>query len=74
MICLIAGNYDEAETFAAGQNLSAEEWFYPTDVNDISKRSNFHVLVIGTAGQNVPPSYFEKIYQLALKRGRIGRE
>jgi len=34
---------------------------------------NFHVIVIGSAGQNIPLSYFEKIYNLARERGRLGR-
>lgn len=74
MICLIAGNYDEAATWASGQNLSSDEWFYPVDENDLTKRCEFHVLVIGTAGQNVPLSWFNKFYDLALRRGRTKRD
>lgn len=73
MICIIAGNYDEAITWASGQNLEDSEWFYPEDINDLTGRANFHVVVIGTAGQNVPSSYFEKVYTYARQRGRIGR-
>lgn len=73
MICIIAGNYHEAKTWAYGQYLSDEEWFYPSDIDELKVRSNFHVVVIGTAGQNVPPSYFEKIFHLAHERGRVGR-
>jgi len=74
MICLIAGNKDEALTWASGQNLSPNEWFYPHDEMDLVTRSNFHVLVIGTAGENIPLAWFNTFYALALKRGRIGRK
>jgi len=73
MICILAGNYLEAKRFAYGQEWDEEEWFYPTDELDLLRRTSFHVLVIGTAGTNVPASYFDKIYALAKKRGRINR-
>lgn len=73
MICIIAGNYHEAYTWASGQQLDNREWFYPADLDEIKQRTNFHVVVVGTAGQNVPPNYFEKIFHLARERGRIGR-
>lgn len=73
MICLIAGNYREAEMWARGQLLSRDEWFYPYTADDLKSRVNFHVLVVGTAGLNVPPSYFERILSLAKSRGRINR-
>ena len=73
MICIIAGNYDEALTFAKSQFLAKNEWFYPEDEDMLKRMSNFHVLVVGSAGQNVPPSYFERVYSLAQQRGRIGR-
>lgn len=73
MICILAGNFKEAQRFASSQNLSHNEWFYPSDISDLLRRSNFHVLVIGTAGENVPASYFEHVYQVARERGRIGR-
>jgi len=73
VICLISGNKDEADTWAAGQNLSSDEYFYPKDETDLITRSNFHVLVIGTAGENIPLSWFNRFYELAQKRGRIGR-
>lgn len=72
-ICLIAGNSEEAYRFARLQNLEQDQWFYPKDPNDLLFRNNFHVIVCGTAGQNTPASIFEKIYQLALERGKIGR-
>lgn len=74
MICLIAGSYQEAVTFARGQFLANNEWFYPHDEDDLRQRTNFHVLVIGTAGENTPPSYFNRVLALAQTRGRIGRE
>ena len=73
MICIISGNYLEAKQYASAQHWSDSEWFYPTDVDELMQRNNFHVIVIGTAGQNVPPKYFEKVFQLAHQRGRIGR-
>jgi hypothetical protein len=72
-ICLIAGNEEEAYRFAKNQNLSKEQYFYPHNSNELLFKTNFHVLVIGTAGQNIPSSIFEKIYNLALERGAIGR-
>lgn len=73
MICIIAGNYDEAKIWARGQLLARNEWFYPIDIHDLQQRENFHVLVVGTAGQNVPPHYFEKVLAIAQTRGRINR-
>lgn len=72
-ICILAGNKDEAIKWASGQNLDNEQWFYPRDQSDLIFKFNFHVLVVGTAGMNVPSSYFDKIYSLAQQRGRIGR-
>ena len=56
-----------------GQLLDDDEWIFPHDVDDIRKLSNFHVLVVGTAGMNTPASYFERILNTAKERGRIGR-
>ncbi len=72
-ICLIAGNSEEAYRFARLQNLSNEQWFYPKSENDLLFKTNFHVIVVGTAGMNTPPHYFEKVYKLALERGKIDR-
>lgn len=74
MICIIAGNHEEAAAWARGQNLARCEWFYPQDEDDLRKRTNFHVIVIGTAGQNVPLSYFNRIYAVAQQQGRVGRD
>lgn len=71
MICILAGNYKEAETWARGQMLAQDEWFFPRDELDLHRRTGFHVLVVGTAGQNVPSVYFERILQLAQRRGRM---
>lgn len=73
MICIISGNYHEAETWASGQNLSKSEWFYPIDERDLMRYANFHVIVVGSAGQNVPLSWFNQFYGLAQTRGAIGR-
>lgn len=72
-LCLIAANEYEALTFARSQNIPRECWFFPKDENDLLFRTNFYVLTIGTAGMNTPPSLFERIYRIALERGRIGR-
>lgn len=72
-LCIIAGNYKEAKTWADGQNLSDKDWFYPHSERDLIFRSNFITLVVGTAGENIPSALFEKIYALALKRGGFGR-
>lgn len=69
MICIIAGNYLEAERWASGQMLKEDEWFYPSDAEELMKRKDFHVIVVGTAGQNVHSSYFERILNLAKMRG-----
>lgn len=74
MICIIAGNYDEARTWAYGQHLAYDEWFYPADLDELKQRCNFHVVVVGTAGQNVSPGYFEKVFNLAQSRGRVDRK
>lgn len=73
MICIIAGNYPEAAQWARGQNLDRSEWFYPESPESLISWTNFHVLVIGTAGMNVPTSYFNRVYETAKQRGRIGR-
>lgn len=74
MICLLAGDAREAEIFARSQNLARNEYFYPQDEEDLKSRTNFHVLVVGSAGLNVPESYWNRIYALAQMRGRIGRK
>jgi fructose-1-phosphate kinase PfkB-like protein len=71
MIAIIAGNYHEAETWARGQMLEDDEWFSIENEEDLLSRKGFHVIVVGTAGQNVPPSYFNKIFNLAQRRGRM---
>lgn len=71
MICILAGNYDEAVRWASGQNLSKDEWFYPSDIEELKYKKDFHVMVVGTAGHNVPAAYFEKIYHIAKTRGRL---
>jgi len=72
-ICILAGNLTEAKTWARGQNLEDNQWFYPVNTTDLAFRSDFHVITIGTAGLNTPSMYFEQIYSLAQKRGKIGR-
>jgi hypothetical protein len=69
-ICLIANNKEEAYRYSRSQNLSPEQWFYVKNINEFLFISNFHVIVVGT---NFPSSEFEKMYNLALERGAIGR-
>lgn len=73
IICIIAGNQKEAYQWARGQLLDNNEWFFPHDFHDLQKRTNYHVIVVGSAGQNVPSAYFERFLQMAKERGRIGR-
>jgi len=73
-ICIIAGSYQEALTWAKGQQLCHDCWFYPTDIEDLNQKTNFHVIVIGTAGLNVPSAFFERVYNIAQRQGQIGRE
>lgn len=72
-LCIIAGNYLEAKAWARGQLLEDDSWFFPQDEEDLLHHSNFHVLVVGTAGMNTPASYFERILSTAKQRGRINR-
>jgi len=74
MICILAGNYGEALTYARGMELEPDEWFYPQTPEDLNSKQNFHVLVIGTAGQNVPITYFENVFRLAKQRGKVNRK
>ena len=72
-ICLLAGNELEAFRWAQSQNLERTQWFYPANINDLLFKKNFHVITLGTVGENTPPDVFEKIYNIALTRGKIGR-
>ena len=74
MICILAGNYREALTYAKGMELEPDEWFYPQTPEELNHKSNFHVLVVGTAGQNIPEHYFERVYRLAKERGKVNRK
>jgi len=42
-------------------------------MTELMFKKNFHVLVVGTAGENSAPDVFEKIYKLAVERGKVGR-
>ena len=67
-ICIIADNEDAAKRWASSQNLEKDQYFYAHHINDLLFHNNFHTIVIG-----VPSIYFEKLYNFALQRGRIGR-
>jgi hypothetical protein len=71
-ICVFAKNETEAKRWASSQNLKQEQYFYPHSINDLMFKSNFHVIAIGAS--ELEGSFdFEKIYNLALERGKIGR-
>lgn len=74
MIVIIAGNYNEARTWARGQLLDDDEWTFPMDEYALLNMTNFHTIIVGNAGHNVPASYFERILSIAKERGRIGRK
>jgi len=73
MICILAGNLVEAQRWARSQFLDDNEWIYPEDEEQLHKMTNFHVVIVGTAGMNVPSSYFDRLLTTAKNRGRIGR-
>jgi len=70
-ICIFAPNEDDAHRWARSQNLDKTQYFYPHSTLEIMTRHNFHVIVIETG--NISSSEFEKAYNLALQRGKIGR-
>ena len=72
-ICIIAESELEAYRWAKGQNLEKNQYFYLYSASDLLFKRNFHVILVGNAGQNTPPDVFEKVYNLALQRGKIGR-
>lgn len=73
MICIIAGSYSHAKKWAATQQLSDTEWFSTLDMDDLKGRENFHVVVLDTASE-LPPIFFEKLFNLARLRGRVNRQ
>lgn len=72
-ICLIASNELEAYRFARSQNLEKDQYFYPSNINELFFKQNFHVIVVGNVAEKMPSALFEKIYSFALERGKIGR-
>jgi hypothetical protein len=72
-LCILAGNELEAYRWAQSQNLSREQWFYPNSINELLFKKNFHVITVGSVGENSAPDVFEKLYQIALTRGKLGR-
>ena len=71
MIAIIAGNYKEAQTFARGQLLDDNEWFFLSDIDDLIGKYNFHVIVTSSVADTIPPYRFEKLFSLAKKKGRM---
>ena len=69
MICFLAGNFLEAKRWADGQQLKPNEWFYPSGIDDLMRRKDFHVIVVGTAGLNTPAEYFDLVFKTAKRRG-----
>jgi hypothetical protein len=71
-LCIFAKNETEARKWARSQNLNHDQYFYPHNTNDLMFKTNFHVIVVGIS--DLEGSFdFEKTYNLALERGRIGR-
>lgn len=70
-ICIFAPNEEEANKWARSQNLDKNQYFYPHDVNDVLFKKNFHVIVVGIG--NISSFAFEKMYNLALEKGKVGR-
>lgn len=73
MICIIASNFQSALIFAKSQLLEPDEWFYPDDIRNLQKETNFHVLISPSA-HTLQPQFFEKLFRIAKERGRIGRK
>jgi len=71
MICIIAGSYQEAWIWARGQQLAKDEWFFPSKLQDLYNRENFHVLVADGAYRHAD---FEMIFRIARERGRMNRK
>jgi len=71
MIAIIAASYKEALTFARGQLLDDDEWFFLSDIDDLIGKSNFHVIVTSSVADTISPYRFERLFSLAKKRGRM---
>ena len=71
VIALIAGSYKEAKSWASGQLLDDNEWFYLADIDGLIGKTNFHVVVVGSAGDAYSPQFFEKLFSMAKKKGRM---
>lgn len=72
MIFILAGNYNQAKKWASTQQLADDEWFSTLDLDELKRASDFHVIVLETAAE-LPSMLFEKLFNLAHKRGRINR-
>lgn len=72
MIFVIAGTHDKARRWAQAQQLADNEWTSTLDLDELRQISNFHVIVLESASE-LAPSFFEKIFNLALQRGRMNR-
>ncbi len=70
MICILAENYQEAWVWARGQMLAKDEWFFPSKLQDLYGRNNFHVIVASVTTH----ADFELMYRIARERGRINRK
>lgn len=73
MIYILAGSYAQAKKWAAAQQLADNEWFSTLDPDELKGKENFHVVVLDTASE-LPPIFFEKIFNLARLRGRMNRQ
>jgi len=72
VIFILAGTYNHAKKWADAQQLSDSEWFSTLDLDELKSRQNFHVVIHESASE-LSPIYFERLFSLAHKRGRINR-
>ncbi len=70
MICIIASNHKAAERWAKSQFLQDEDWFFPTCLEDLYYRKDFHVITTPD-GADIPNAYLNRLVTLAWKRGRM---
>lgn len=73
MIYILAGTYSQAKKWAAAQQLADDEWFSTLDFDELKSKENFHVVILDTASE-LPPIFFEKLFNLARLRGRMNRQ
>lgn len=70
MICLISSSRKNAQSWAAGQNLRDDEWFWPSGAFDIIKRKNFHTILVSQGLEHVTNDWINTMLEYAWKYGR----